>query len=360
MLVIKESNPQYKNQRNFTNKPELRFTNIVKQLEKSGYKIIENDKLMTINELKSLQVHSSDMIDFLSNCYESYSNYLITSPNDDTFGNLFDGIVPYNITNSFDKKRISKLEYFRQIGFYCNDLITPIFSNTFAQVLSYASNGFVVPDYIKQGHNLIYCANINPGHHAQNNKYGGYCYLNNGSICTKSLLDDIDLNYKKIAILDLDYHAGDGTAQIFESDPNVLTISIHINPLYDYPFYAGYQEENTASNINLTFEPECNISQYLDLIRISMEKINQFDPDALIIAFGGDTYKNDLDALEPNRTQIDIQDYKKISSQIYSSWINESKLTPKLKPIVITQEGGYNMENIGQIVESFLLGFDLC
>lgn len=254
-------------------------------------------------------------------------------------------------------KKIYKLEYFRQIGFYSSDLITPIFSNTFAQSLSSASNGFVIPNYIKQGHNLIYCANINPGHHAQTNKYGGYCYLNNGGICAKALLSDKQLNYSKIAILDLDYHAGDGTGQIFQSDPNVLTVSIHINPLYDYPFYAGYQDENTDSNINLTFEPKCDISQYLDLISISMEKINQFDPDVLIIAFGGDTYKNDLDALEPNRTQIDIQDYKKISSQIYSSWINKLKPTPK--PIVITQEGGYNMENIGQIVESFLSGFDL-
>ena len=106
MLVIKESNPLYNNQRNFTNKPELRFINILEQLEKSGYKIVENNKLMTIDELKSLQVHSDLMIDFLSNCYQSYSNYLTSNPNDDTFGNLTNGIVPYNITNLFDKKNL--------------------------------------------------------------------------------------------------------------------------------------------------------------------------------------------------------------------------------------------------------------
>lgn len=340
--------PTKSNQRNFTNKPEIRFENILQELNNSRYEQIQNDKIITIDELKSLKIHSSDMIDFLDNCYVSYSKYLISNPSDNTFGNLTDGIIPYNITNF---KPQFQLEYFRQIGLFSNDLITPIFQNTFTQALSSASNGFVVSNYIKQGYKKIYCANINPGHHAQTNKYGGYCYLNNGAICAKSLLVDAELNYSKIAILDLDYHAGDGTAQIFKSEPNVLTVSIHINPLYDYPFYSGYQEENTETNVNLIFEPECDINKYLELISKSMEKINDYNPDVLIVAFGGDTYKNDLDAIETNRTKINVEDYKEISSYIYNRW-NCSK------PIIITQEGGYNMEKIGQIVKAFLSGFN--
>jgi len=351
MLVIKESNPTKSNQRNFTNKPETRFENIIQELSNSGYKIVQNEKILTIDKLKSLKIHSDNLIDFLSNCYESYSKYLQSNPSDSTFGNLIDGIVPYNITNKNIGFHFKHLEYFRQIGFFSTDLITPIFSNSFEQSLSSASTGYFVSDYIKQGYKKIYCANINPGHHAQTNKYGGYCYLNNGAICAKSLLVDTELDYSKIAILDLDYHTGDGTAQIFESDPNVLTVSIHINPLYDYPFYSGYEEENTETNINLTFEPDCRIEQYLDLISKSIEKINSFNPDVLIIAFGGDTYKNDLDAIETNRTQIDIEDYNKISSFI-------NKNFNKSKPLIITQEGGYNMEKIGKIVNSFLSGFD--
>ena len=356
MLVIKEITPEQTNKRNFTNKPEVRFENILQELDEFGYKIVENEKILTIDKLKSLNVHSTEMIDFLSNCYDSYSKYLLTNSSDSTFGNLNDGIVPYNISNFNNGlhlkhlKYLKHLEYFRQIGLFSNDLITPIFSNTFSQALSSASNGFVVSNYIKQNYNKIYCANINPGHHAQSNKYGGYCYLNNAAICAKSLLADTELNYSKVAILDLDYHAGDGTAQIFESEPNVLTISIHINPLYDYPFYSGHEEENSETNVNFVFEPNCDINQYLQLIEKSMEKINSFNPDCLIIAFGGDTYKNDLDAIETNRTQIDIEDYKKISFNINKEW-------NKLKPIIITQEGGYNMEKIGKIVQSFLSGF---
>ena len=90
MFVIKESNPTQSNQRNFTNKPELRFENILEQL---------NNKILTIEELKAINVHSDIMIDFLANCYESYSLYKQLNPSDSTFGNLTDGIVPYNISH---------------------------------------------------------------------------------------------------------------------------------------------------------------------------------------------------------------------------------------------------------------------
>lgn len=205
--------------------------------------------------------------------------------------------------------------------------------------------------------------NINPGHHAKSDRYGGYCYLNNGAICAKSMLNEPNLRYSKIAILDLDYHAGDGTSNIFEYEPNVLTISIHINPLYDYPFYSSFEETNSENEIenetsantnpnhNITFEPRCTISEYLVKITKAMEIINNFSPDALIIPFGGDTYKSDLDAIEQNRTQIDISDYSQISNRINLLWSSS-------KPIIITQEGGYDMEKIADILESFLSGFD--
>ncbi len=349
LLVLKEPNPPTSNLRNFTNKPEVRFTNILEALK--DHTIIENNVQITENQLKNLGTHDELMIDFLSKCYDSWAEHKATCPSDDTFGNEIDGLVPYNIgtNNSEYKPSIKFLEYFRQIGLWCSDQITPIFSNTWNQVLRSASNGYVVPQYIKQGFDRIYCLNVNPGHHASSFRYGGYCYLNNGAICAQSLLKDSELRYEKIAILDLDYHAGDGTQQIFVFDPDVLTISIHINPLYDYPYYSGYPEENTHTNYNLVFEPGCGLTQYLELVDVSMEKIKDFSPDALIIAFGGDTYKNDLDAIETNRTQIDIQDYKKIGQNIVNKLANPI-------PIIVTQEGGYNMDKIGLIVKSFLSG----
>ncbi len=351
MLVLKEQNPPTSNLRNFTNKPEVRFTNILDALK--DFTIVENSVQITKTQLKDLGTHNELMIDFLAKCYDSWVEHKIACLSDDTFGNETNGLIPYNITTNYvnHKQIVQSLEYFRQIGLWCTDQITPIFANTWNQVLSSASNGYVVPQYIKQGFNRIYCLNINPGHHAASSRYGGYCYLNNGAICAQSLLNDPELGYSKVAILDLDYHAGDGTAQIFQYNSNVLTISIHINPLYDYPYYSGHPEENTQTNYNFVFEPGCNLMQYLELINASMEKIKDFSPNALIIAFGGDTYKNDLDAIEINRTQIDIADYKKIGQNIICGFGTINPI-----PIIITQEGGYNMDNIGLIVQSFLSG----
>ncbi len=362
MLVITEKCPNFNNKRNFTNKPEVRFDNILNELKNnSNYKIIQNNKLINLDELKKLKVHNDLMLNFLSNCYNSFDQYIKSYPNDNTFGNEIDGIIPYNITkNELDENIIKNIEYFRQIGLWASDTITPIFSNTFTQSLTSASNGWVVPEFIQNGYNRIYCLNINPGHHASSNRYAGYCYLNNGAICCKSIQSNPNLKYNKIAILDLDYHAGDGTSEIFADDNNVLTISIHINPLYDYPFYSCFNDEytsyddidlNNKTNYNFTFEPKCDLNQYLVNIKKSMEIINKFNPDCLIIAFGGDTYKDDLDALEPNRTLIGIDDYYKIGNEINFRWSSS-------KPIIVTQEGGYNMEKIGLIVKSFLLGLE--
>ena len=356
MLVIKEKNPITKNKRNYTNKPEIRFENIMKLLKNEiNFKIVENTHLIDLETLKNLKVHNPLMLEFLSECYKSYNIHQQKNPNDNTFGDLINGIIPYNITNKkIDDEIIKKIPYFQQIGIWSSDIITPIFSNTFEQAITSASNCWIVPEYILQGYNRIYCANINPGHHASYDRYAGYCYLNNGSICAKSMLYNNELKYNKIAILDLDYHAGDGTEEIFKYDDNVLTISIHINPLYDYPFYSSFDTTSNSINnhcYNFTFEPKCSIGIYLELIEKSMNLIKEFNPDSIVIAFGGDTYKNDLDALEQNRTNLDIDDYKTIGKKINTIWNST-------KPIIITQEGGYNMDNIGMIVKSFLSGFE--
>ncbi len=358
-IVISEqinNENQTHNTRIFTNKPEIRYKNIYDKLSSLNYNIIANTTIISLLELEHLFVHNRIMLKFFKNCINSYTDFYFHLSEDNTFGNFKNGIIPYNIIRNANEiinndQLLNQMACFKQIGLFATDQITPIFENTYSQMLSSASNGFVAPKYIIDGYNRIYCLNLNPGHHASYNSYGGYCYLNNGAICAKSLLTNSDLNYKNIAILDLDYHAGDGTTEIFKDNKNVLTISIHMNPIHDYPFYSSFEESNEDKEYyNFCFEPKCDLEQYLNLIKKSMNIIYDFEPDALIIAFGGDTYENDLDALEHNRTKITINDYKIISSTIEKLWNSQ-------KPIIVTQEGGYNMNDIAEIVNSFLSGF---
>lgn len=344
-LVISEQLPQNNNTRNFTNKPEVRFMNILNLLEEKKYEIIINNKIITTKQLKDLNVHDSQMIDFLENCISSYKQ---SENQDDTFGNLENGLIPYNVSKNFPRFDISILEYYKQIGIWLTDHITPIFENTFKEVLSSASNGWIVPKYLEMGYKRIYCLNINPGHHAGRRFFGGYCYLNNAAICARSILDNCK-HVKKIATLDLDYHAGDGMETIFPNCNYILNLSIHINPAYDYPFYSGVVD--SYPSFNLTFNPGCTLETYLSLVEKAIEDIKKFQPDVLIIPFGGDTYKDDLDALSQNRTCLDINDYYIIGKTISNNF-------PDI-PIVVTQEGGYNMEKIADIIESFLSGLKI-
>jgi acetoin utilization deacetylase AcuC-like enzyme len=85
-------------------------------------------------------------------------------------------------------------------------------------------------------HQLAYALTTHPGHHANREQYGGFCFINYAAICAKKLQRH---GYDRVAVIDIDYHAGNGTVSIFYDDPSVFVCSIHIHPDYDYPFTSG-------------------------------------------------------------------------------------------------------------------------
>lgn len=328
-----------------SNKPEIRHFNILNALQsKSNANIIYPPNCLTIEILKDLNVHSPHMIDYLAKCYQSF----ITSP-DNGYDYINNGVTPYTFLQGCKSKiNLTQLDYWKQAGLFCKDTMTPIFEHTWETALSSANNSYCVKDYITPNEKqLIYCLNLYPGHHTGYDTYGGYCFLNNGAVCVKSLLQNNLIH--KIGILDLDYHAGDGTYNIFKENSAISTVSIHADPLLDYPFYDGYSEEDIlCNNKNITFGPNTDIDKYLLLLDDALRFLNESDIDVLIIAFGGDTYKNDPDASTSCRCLLDILDYKMIGEKIRSQY--------DTKPIIVTQEGGYEMNDIDKVVLSFLEG----
>lgn len=347
MIVLTTSPTTELVQRNFTNKPEVRHQNIFSLLCKNQARmIVSNEPILTTDIVRGLNVHDPDMLKYLENCYNSF----VDLPDEGFDEYLNSGIVPYTIPHfTVSKEKLSRLKFWQQTGAWCNDQITPIFKDTWLCSLASADNCYRVKDHIKIGlPQTIYCLNLYPGHHAGYSHYGGYCFLNNASICAKTLLDSSICS--KIAILDLDYHAGDGTADIFKHDPRVTTVSIHANTDYDYPFYTcdDQTSDDTYYTKFLSFEPKCTPEKYYKLVKTAVEYIERDKPTILIIAFGGDTYKNDPDASVNCRCSLDLQNYFSIGKFLRTQF-NDI-------PIVVTQEGGYDMENIASIVESFLKG----
>jgi len=299
---------------------------------------------LNFDTLLSLNVHNPKMLEYLLNCYNSF----VENP-DHGYDYVENGIIPYTIPHfKVSDDKINRLHYWKQAGIWCTDQITPIFANTWKTAFEPTNNCYNVKNVIEYAtKQTIYCLNLYPGHHAVYDTYGGYCFLNNPAICARTLLQNKPEN--KIAILDIDYHAGDGTANIFKDDPNVTTVSIHANTDYDYPFYGCDDEtDNKTRNKFITFLPKCTPADYLQHLILGISFIREDEPNVLIIAFGGDTYKDDPDASETCRCSLDFSDYYNIGKIIRESFPNI--------PIVVTQEGGYNTDNIAEIAVSFLQG----
>jgi acetoin utilization deacetylase AcuC-like enzyme len=334
---------QYGIVRSGTNKPELRQKNI-NDLLKKYYTIIKPEMKLTNDDIINMHVHSKEYISFLKGCYKSWHDM-----EDDQYYDIENGgILPLNFSNKknnteFYETVISKLPIFKQMGYFGEDKMTPIYKNTYDNALSSANNGFVATEYLKS-YDVVYCSNLMPGHHASYNTYAGYCFLNNASICANKLQI---LGYK-VAILDIDYHAGNGTQQIYENSTNVLTVSIHADPTYDYPSFIGFENETGPNNLNhnIIFPKKAKLCEYKKCLEKALGIISDFSCDVIVLAFGGDTYVEDSDASVNYGCSLEIVDYFAIGQKIKELG----------KKIIVTSEGGYDMDEMPNITLSLLRG----
>jgi acetoin utilization deacetylase AcuC-like enzyme len=171
---------------------------------------------------------------------------------------------------------------------------------------------------------------------------GGYCYLNNAAIAAHHLSAR-----GNVAILDLDYHHGNGTQDIFWDNPRVFFGSIHADPRREYPYYAGYADETGGahapfSNLNLPLPSGTSGPAYLVALNRLLDAAQRFAPVTLVISIGFDTFIDDpLCAF-----QLILQDYRSIGAAIAQLGL----------PTLLVQEGGYNVSADGALAEQLLRG----
>lgn len=333
------------------NDPIKRQNNILKQLE-DKYEIIETDQL-TPKDILEL-THQKQYIKFLSSVWNSWIEQQHKTGFDPCYLNKNGGLVPFHFHRRKPFQTINYLCYWKQIGYYCNDIETPIFDITYELASRSAFNVIQAVNLIDE-YELIYCLNTYPGHHSMTDGYGGYCYLNNVSIGVNYYLQQKNLKniYEnteniRISILDLDYHHGDGTQEIFYQNPNIQTLSVHGTPHLEYPSFSGYKHEKgfKDSNFNYCGKPKCDINKYKSMVGNCIKEIIKFNPEIVFIAFGGDTYIHDPEISLLCGFNLELKDYYDLGKM----------LRQLRKPMIITQEGGYHMDDMGQIVDNFLSG----
>lgn len=227
-------------------------------------------------------------------------------------------------------------------GYYCIDTFTPLSGHAFVAARRAVDCALTAALEVVSGRRLAYALVRPPGHHAERSFFGGFCYFNNAAIAAHYLS-----KFGKVAMLDIDYHHGNGQQDLFYSRNDILTISIHGHPAFAYPYFSGFADERgegegSGYNINYPLPEKISPEDYLNTLKSALARIRIFRPTYLVVCLGLDTGKGD-----PTGTwSLSGKDFTSIGAEI-------GKLRT---PCLVVQEGGYNNRSIGSNARSFFNG----
>jgi acetoin utilization deacetylase AcuC-like enzyme len=227
-------------------------------------------------------------------------------------------------------------------GYYCIDTFTPLNQNAYLAARRAVDCALTATDEILEGRRLAYALVRPPGHHAERGAFGGFCYFNNAAIAAHRLSHE-----GTVAILDIDYHHGNGQQQIFYRRRDVLTLSIHGHPSFAYPYFTGFADERGEGpgegfNINVPLPEAVDGKRYLEELRSALQKINRFGPSFLVVALGLDPAKGD-----PTGTwSLGAADFERNGLEIGRLGL----------PTLVIQEGGYRIRSLGRNAVHFFRG----
>jgi len=230
------------------------------------------------------------------------------------------------------------------LGYYCFDTATPIVAGTWGAARAAADCAMTATQFVMRGDRAAMALCRPPGHHAAADTYGGYCFLNNAAIAAQSLADQ----GRRVAVVDVDFHHGNGTQAIFYGRPDVLTISIHGDPKQFYPHFSGFAAETGEGagegfNLNLPLPVGTGWGAYLVALEAAVARVRDFGADTLVVPLGIDTYMDD----PAGGFRLQGADYVRMGAVL-----GRLKL-----PTVLTLEGGYRLDTVGPAVGDFLTGF---
>jgi acetoin utilization deacetylase AcuC-like enzyme len=232
-----------------------------------------------------------------------------------------------------------------KLGFYSLDAGVPITAGTWSAVLAAADVAVTGARVLVEGQRAAFALCRPPGHHAATAAMGGYCYLNNAAIAAQYLIDQ---GCSRIAILDVDYHHGNGTQEIFYRRSDVLFASIHADPRVEYPYFLGYADERGEGEgegytHNYPLPHGIGWDAYGPALDEACRNVAAFTPDVLVVSLGVDTYEHD----PISQFRLRTDDFTRIGARI----------ADVACPTLFVMEGGYAVEALGVNAVNVLTGF---
>jgi len=227
-------------------------------------------------------------------------------------------------------------------GYYCIDTFTPLNENAYRAAVRAVDCALTAARHILDGRRLAYALVRPPGHHAERASFGGFCYLNSAAVAAHFLSAN-----GRVAVLDVDYHHGNGTQDIFYDRSDVLTVSIHGHPRFTYPYFSGYDDETGTGagrgfNLNLPLPEGIGADTYARTLERALERIRKFSPAFLVVSLGLDVARGD----PTGSWLLGARDFRRNGAAIGALGL----------PTLVVQEGGYRTRTLGVNARHFFEG----
>jgi acetoin utilization deacetylase AcuC-like enzyme len=282
-------------------------------------------------------IHSSRYLNFLATAWDQWLALDPTNVDKD----ILPSVWP---TRSF-RTDIEPDNFAAKVGLYSFDAGSPFTAGTWVAARAGADCALSAAQAVLDGDRAAFALSRPPGHHAGADFFGGYCFLNNAALAAQHLRHG---GLKKVAVLDVDYHHGNGTQAIFYDRPDVFFASIHGDPRTEYPFYLGHADECGAgaglgANLNLPLPRGTDFIAWSQALETALAAIQKFGAEALVLSLGMDTFEGD----PISGFTLHSDDYLRVGARLAKLGL----------PTVLVFEGGYAVAEVGvnavNVLESF-------
>ena len=280
------------------------------------------------------RIHEPEFVEFLEHCWEEWA----------AMGFKGEAIPTIAPVRGMQQRVPSHIE--GKMGYYCLAWETSISNGTWEAARASVNVALTAQKLMADGEKSAFALCRPPGHHAAADMYGGYCFINNAAVCAQAFRDQ---GADRVAILDVDFHHGNGTQDIFYNRSDVMFCSLHGDPREAFPHFLGYADETGSGdgegfNHNYPMGPGTPYSSWGEALEDACKKISAYSPDAVVVSLGVDTFERDPISFFKLNSE-DFMDYGKTIAALNL-------------PTLFVMEGGYAVEEIGINAVNVLQGFE--